>query len=206
MPKAPEPQETPTFSPELIKKRMSIHHLHCDWLKALGVDPCKEYTNQSVQAILKAVMAGDTVCPICSKPLKTTQRLRSNIKRQHMESTPMSAASARSLLVTITPCHCMRRNTGDKPFKCPAAGCTKSYPSASRLKEHSKVHDPTTSNFQSKYKCGKVFPEKRTVSSMRSTAPGDLSSIRSSVPTVPRRSKGSQISKDMQRNIMQAGI
>ena len=84
--------------------------------------------------------------------------------------------------------------------------CTKSYPSASRLKEHSKVHDPTTSNFQCKYKCGKVFPEKRTVSSMRSTAPGDLSSVRSSVPTVPKRSKGSQISRDMQRNIMQAGI
>ena len=86
--KAPEPQATPTFPPELVKKGLSIHHLYCDWLKALGVDPCKEYANQSIQAILEAVLADDTICPICSKPLKTTQRLRSHIKGQHMESTP----------------------------------------------------------------------------------------------------------------------
>ena len=89
LPKAPEPQAAPTFSPELIKKGLSIHHLYCDWLKALGVDPCKEYANQSVQAILEAVVAGDTVCPICTKHLKTTQRFRSHIKGQHMESTPL---------------------------------------------------------------------------------------------------------------------
>ena len=68
LPKAPEPQTAPTFSPELIKKGLSIHHLYCDWLKALGVDPCKEYANQGTQAILEAVVAGDTVCPICSNP------------------------------------------------------------------------------------------------------------------------------------------
>ena len=46
LPTAPEPQAAPTFSAELIRKGLSIHHLYCDWLKALGVDPCKEYANQ----------------------------------------------------------------------------------------------------------------------------------------------------------------
>ena len=40
---------------------MSTHHLHCDLLKALGMDPCKEYANRGPQAELEKVMAGDKI-------------------------------------------------------------------------------------------------------------------------------------------------
>ena len=161
LPKAPEPQAAPTFSPELIKKGLSIHHLYCDWLKALGVDPCKEYANQGTQAILEAVVAGDTVCPICTKPLKTTQRLRSHIKGQHMESTPQECKICKKSFGDNYTLSLHEKTHGEKPYKCPATGCTKAYPSASRLKEHSKVHNPATSNFHCQYRCGKVFPQKK---------------------------------------------
>ena len=127
-------------------------------LRPLGVDPCKEYANQSVQAILEAVVAGDTVCPICTKPLKTTQRLRSHIKGQHMESTPHECKICKKSFGDNYTLSLHEKTHGEKPYKCPATGCPKSYPSASRLKEHSKVHNPATSNFHCQFKCGKVYP------------------------------------------------
>ena len=78
-----------------------------------------------------------------------------------MESTPHKCKICKKSFGDNYTLSLHEKTHGEKPYKCPATGCTKAFPSASRLKEHSKVHNPTTSNFHCQYKCGKVFAQKK---------------------------------------------
>ena len=78
-----------------------------------------------------------------------------------MESTPNECKICKKSFGDSYTLSLHEKTHGDKPYKCPPAGCTKDFPSASRLKEHSKVHDPETSNFHCQYRCGKVFAQKK---------------------------------------------
>ena len=161
LPTASEPQANPVISPEMIKKAMSTHHLHCDLLKALGMDPCKEYANRGPQAELEKVVAGDKICSICNKELGNTQRLRHHIMTQHMSSTGHQCSQCHRSFGDNYTLDLHMKTHGEKPFKCAHEGCTKAFPTVGRLNEHKKVHNPATSNFSCKHKCGKTFPQKK---------------------------------------------
>ena len=161
LPTAAIPQSGPAIPPEVIQKAMSMHHIQCDMLKALGMDPCREYANKGPQAELERVVAGDKVCSICDKELGTTQRLRHHIMTQHMSSTSHQCSQCHRSFGDNYTLDLHMKTHGEKPFKCSHEGCTKSFPTVGRLNEHKKVHNPATSNFACKHKCGETFPQRK---------------------------------------------
>ena len=190
LPKAPEPQAAPTFSPELIRKGLSIHHLYCDWLKALGVDPCKEYANQGTQAILEAVVAGDTVCPICTKPLKTTQRLRSHIKGQHMESTPHECKICKKSFGDNYTLSLHEKTHGEKPTSAQLLVALNRTQVLAGLKSTPKCTILLLLTFTASIDVERFLLKRRTASSMRSIVLKVQRSLKFSAHTAQRRSRG----------------
>ena len=88
-PKGDGDQEaTPRVNPAMLKKALNIHHMYVEYLKSMGVDPCREYTEQNVQYQLEAVMPKQKKCPVCGEESYNTARLKAHIRAQHMEKTP----------------------------------------------------------------------------------------------------------------------
>ena len=69
LPVAKSTDPVPTVSDQHIKMALEIYHSQVKYLHSLGVDACKEYSQQRVDYILEAVVAGDLVCKVCQRPV-----------------------------------------------------------------------------------------------------------------------------------------
>ena len=85
------PEKSDAEEAELKKKiqdLLSIHHSYVDVLRAMGVDPIKDYQEKQADTILQGVMAGDTRCKVCEKRCSSTQKLKNHIRKRHIGKTP----------------------------------------------------------------------------------------------------------------------
>ena len=61
------------MSMDHIKMAQEVHHAQVKYLHSLGVDACKEYSEQKVDFILEAVRARE--CKVCGEVKSSTQSL-----------------------------------------------------------------------------------------------------------------------------------
>ena len=144
LPVAKSTDPVPTVSDKHIKMALEIHHSQVKYLHSLGVDACKEYSQQRVDYILEAVVAGDLVCKVCGSTKKSTQTLRSHTRARHMESTPYECKTCNKFFgdnSTYTA-HKKKHDPKAKKFPCTEDNCQKCYTSQGRLNSHLKTHDP----------------------------------------------------------------
>ena len=127
LPVAKSTDPVPTVSDQHIKMALEIHHSQVKYLHSLGVDACKEYSQQRVDYILEAVVAGDLVCKVCGSTKKSTQSLRSHIRARHMESTPYECKTCNKFFrdnSTYTA-HKKKHDPKAKKFPCTEDNCQK---------------------------------------------------------------------------------
>ena len=150
-----------TVSYQHIKMALEIHHSQVKYLHSLGVDACKEYSQQRVDYILEAVVAGDLQCKVCGATKKSTQSLRGHIRDRHMESTPYECKTCNKFFgdnSTFTA-HKKKHDLKAKKFPCTENNFEKCYTSQGRLNSHLKTHDPAHIVF-CQY-CNKQFNAKK---------------------------------------------
>ena len=122
-----------------------------EYLKGLGVDPCKEYNAQNVEYLIEAVVPGDKRCSVCGHKSYNAQRLRAHMRAQHLEYLADKA--------TLT-LHEKRHSLANYTHPCDE--CEKAFTSQSRLTEHKKVHLPGNQNIPCRF-CGKQIKERKNL-------------------------------------------
>ena len=152
-------EPVPTVSAEHLKMALEVHHAQVRYLHNLGVDACKEFSQQRVDYILEAVVAGDLKCKVCGQTKKSTQSLRSHIRARHMEVTPFECKQCHKYFGddATHKAHMTKHQPKSKMLPCDQ--CERVFLSQSRLTQHAKIHDPA--NIVNCQFCGKQFNAKK---------------------------------------------
>ena len=154
----------PSLDPAKIKKALAIHHLHVDWLKRLGVDPCKEYQATQVSNLVEAVQPDDRICKVCGDDLSSAVRLRSHLRSQHMESTPFQCKECLKFFGDKQTLVYHEKSHVPSELVHVCSTCGKAFAIKSRLTEHLKVHLPENINQPCRW-CKKTIKEKKNLKS-----------------------------------------
>ena len=154
----------PSMDPAKLKKALAIHHLHVDWLKSMGVDPCKEYQATQVSNLVEAVMPDDRICPVCGDDLSSAVRLRGHLRSKHMESTPFQCMECKKFFGDKQTLVYHEKGHVPSELVHVCEECGKAFAIKSRLTEHKKVHLPENINQPCSY-CGKTFKERKNLKS-----------------------------------------
>ena len=155
-------EATPRVNPAMLKKALDIHHMYVDYLKGMGVDPCREYTEQNVQYQLEAIMPKQKKCPICGEESYNTGRLKAHIRAQHMEKTPFYCEKCDKYFGDLATKNLHMKKHDKALFVHDCDTCGKSFTLKSRLTEHMKVHLPGNYDLPCQF-CGKVLGEKKNL-------------------------------------------
>ena len=161
---------TPTHTKEELEQLLKIHHAFTKLIQKMGVDPCKDFKDSRVKAILQNIDSSDLECKVCGKVYSSASRLRLHMQQKHIGITNYQCPTCKKYYVNeqSLQAHIGRGHDVTKTFKC--THCTKSFATANQLTQHQPLHNgpkyecefaPLGCTRQYVYKRGKVDHEKK---------------------------------------------
>ena len=189
----------PSVNPALLKKALNIHHMYVEYLKGLGVDPCKEYNAQNVEYLIEAVVTGDKKCSVCGHKSYNAQRLRAHMRAKHLEVTPYQCKHCSKYLADKATLTLHEKRHSSANYTHPCDECEKAFTSLSRLTEHKKVHLPGNQNIPCRF-CGKEIKERKNLKQHESLCKDNKTSSKAARVKCPFCPKDYAQPKDMYRH------
>ena len=112
---------TPTHTKEELEELLKLHHAFTKLIKKMGVDPCKDFKESNVKAILLSIDSSDLECKVCGKVYSSASRLRLHMQQKHIGVTNYQCPTCKQYYVNeqSLQAHIGRGHNVAKTFKCP---------------------------------------------------------------------------------------